>query len=159
MYEKYIWEAGELITADKLNHLVEGIDEATITPKLTVTATSNVDFYIPKNNLELGLLNRPGLLIDGHLLCDVTRAREEDFTLVRTGESCTFDIIAPVSIEDGEEISGVNSSTIISYADTIINVTASDEVNCVFNDGAIIITDITKNASISLEYSMMGPLN
>lgn len=157
MYEKHIWETGELITADKLNHLVDGIDEAIITPKLTVTVTSNVDFYIPKNNLELGLLDRPDLLIDGHL-CSVTRAREEDFTLVRTGESCTFDIIAPVFIEDGEEVSVVNSSTIIFYADSLIDVTASNEVNCVFDDGAIIITDITKNASISLEYSMTGPL-
>ena len=71
MYEKHTWETGEVITAEKLNNIEEGIDESVVIFSSTFSGSSGSNKYYfdlditedKLNDINTKLLNNSHLII------------------------------------------------------------------------------------------------
>lgn len=157
-YEKHTWETGELITADKLNHMEEGIEggSAELHPELTL----NVSPHNSDANVLNGVICLPdnaAVLENG---CLVALDNTIGYTTTIQDENTgTGTVILSANREDGQTYSAIAVEFLVSSTDEgkrITTVTASNLVNCSYDEGYITIADITKEASIDLDIVFDG---
>lgn len=125
-YTKQTWNTGDIITAEKLNHIEDGLEELLggggyeiSNPILTITALSNMELYINRVDND-GYLCYEAVTIGGGDSVSLLVCYDDD------ADSFAF------WVEVGTYL-------------------ASNEVNCTYNDSYVYITDPTQNASITLE--------
>lgn len=137
--------------------LGEGGGSAELHPKLTFNITPhnsgaavpNGVIYLPEDN---------AVLEDGCLV--VMHADMSDYmTIILAENTGTGTAILSSVNEEGQTYSSVNVN-ILAYSTeqdkNITSVTASNPVNCAYDNGVITITDYTKDASIDIEVTFGG---
>lgn len=136
--------------------LGEGGGSAELHPELTL----NVSPHNSDANVLNGVICLPenaAVLEDGCLV--VLENISEYITTIPDENTGTGTVILSAVQEDGQTLSTIAVNFLVYSTDQdkrIVTVTASNPVNCSYDEGFITITDITKEASIDLDVVFDG---
>ena len=146
-YQKHTWETGELITADKLNHMEDGIEgggSAELHPQLEITFTpvgTSCRFLksgIPMGNEIVANMQNGNLVVP-----------QQTTVFCAENEGAISVFTVPI-YEEESNTAVLNVEKLFFSKAEVQNISASNEVNCTYYDGGVVISDPTQDASISI---------